>query len=82
MNNEKYQLTDEEIVLIERYRGEQDAINRKVKYLISYRIRMILKTIWNLFQFAPAFINSLQIYFQSITDGAKSTTFVIFVHSV
>ena len=32
MHKEKYQLTDEEIVLIERYRGEQDAINRKVRY--------------------------------------------------
>ena len=31
MHNEKYQLTDEEIVLIERYRCEQDAINRKVR---------------------------------------------------
>tara|TARA_B000000475_G_scaffold137180_1_gene110509 strand:+ start:73 stop:414 length:342 start_codon:yes stop_codon:yes gene_type:complete len=32
MHNEKYQLTDEEILLIEQYRGEQDAINRKVRY--------------------------------------------------
>ncbi|MBA65354.1 MAG: hypothetical protein CMG55_06110 [Candidatus Marinimicrobia bacterium] len=50
--------------------------------LIFYPVRMILRTIWNSYQFAPVCISSLQIYFQSITDGANSMTFVIFVHSV
>jgi|TARA_B100001094_G_scaffold304034_1_gene332620 hypothetical protein len=32
MHKEKYLLTREEITLIEKYRGEQEAVNRKVRY--------------------------------------------------
>ena len=77
-----YILNDEEIVLIEKFREEQEEIDRKVKYFNFLSIQEDIENKTEFISIRQVFLSSSLKSFPFTIDGAMKIMFVIFVRSI